>query len=363
MIAYEDLARTNAPYMEAMRKSFDDTLASGWYVMGQNVSRFEQDFARYCGVAHCIGTGNGLDAIELCLRAFGFKPGSEVIVPANTYIATILAVLRSGLVPILVEPDPVTCNLDPGRIEAAITPRCVAILPVHMYGKTCRMGPILGIARTHGLKIIEDAAQAHGARYRQAKAGAMGDCNAFSFYPTKNLGALGDGGAVTTNDPDLAKRIARLRNYGSSIKYQFDEIGCNSRLDEIQAGFLGVKLAYLDEINQHKRELAQAYLRLLPDTFIKPVVEADHFDVYHIFNIRHERRDALRDWLRERGIGTDIHYPIAPHRQPALRHLFEGAEFPISDSIHATTLSLPIARFHTIQDIERVAQAIVDFRP
>lgn len=363
MIEYENLAKSNAPFFEDLRRSFDATLTGGWYVLGKEVESFESRFASYCGSEHCVGVASGLDALELCLRVFRFKPGSEVIVPSNTYIATILAILRCGLTPVLVEPDIRTYNIDPDRIEHAITSRTVAIMPVHLYGKTCQMDAISAIARQKDLKVVEDAAQAHGARFKETRAGAFGDCNAFSFYPTKNLGALGDAGAVTTSDPDLAGAIRVLRNYGSKVKYYNEEVGCNSRLDEIQAGFLNVKLGTLDSINEHKRELAAAYLRLLSDAVVKPIVEKDHYDVFHIFNIRHPKRDELKSFLLDRAIKTEIHYPVPPRRQAAMQGLLGNTETPIADEIHATTLSLPISSFHTLDDVEFVSRAINEFHP
>jgi dTDP-4-amino-4,6-dideoxygalactose transaminase len=361
MIEYENLAKSNEPFFDELRRSFDATMTGGWYVLGKSVESFEQRFAEYCGVDHCVGVASGLDALELCLRVFRFKPGSEVIVPSNTYIATILAILRCGLTPILVEPDIRTYNIDPGRIEDAITPRTVAIMPVHLYGKACEMDSILAIATARGLKVVEDAAQAHGARFANTRTGAFGDCNAFSFYPTKNLGALGDAGAVTTADPELAQAVRVLRNYGSKTKYYNEEVGCNSRLDEVQAGFLGVKLDKLDAINEHKRHLASGYLRLLNDTVVKPLVQDGHYDVYHIFNIRHPRRDALKAYLLERGIRSEIHYPVAPMHQVAMQGLLGAGTFPIADEIHRTTLSLPISSFHSLDDVEVVSDAINEF--
>jgi dTDP-4-amino-4,6-dideoxygalactose transaminase len=297
----------------------------------------------------------------LALKAFGFPAQSEVIVPANTYIATILAVLHANLKPILVEPDLQTYNLNPDLMEEYITDKTVAILPVHLYGKVCEMDKILGIAQKYDLKVVEDAAQAHGATFKGQKAGSFGDFGCFSFYPTKNLGALGDAGAVNTHQQDLAEKIAELRNYGSKIKYQNDSIGFNSRLDEIQATFLSVKLKYLDKINAHKRELAEIYLNELKDDFIKPIVHPNYFDVYHIFNIRHPKRDALREYLLKNDIQTEIHYPIPPHQQKALQEIFRNQSFPISEEIHQTTLSLPISFCHTKEDIYKVVEVLNQF--
>ncbi len=362
MIDYENLRKVNEPFFDAFRDIFNRTLASGWYVLGQNVERFEDEFADYCGVSHCIGVGSGLDALILSLKAYDFPSGSEVLVPANTYIATILAVLQCGLRPVLVEPDPRTCNIDPDRLEEQVTPKTVGIMAVHLYGKVCAMDRILEIARRHELKVLEDCAQAHGARLRQTKAGAFGDCGAFSFYPTKNLGALGDGGAVTTNDRAIAEKIRMLRNYGSAKKYFNEMVGMNSRLDEIQAAFLSHKLTGLDRTNDYKRTLADIYHQELHDDFVKPVVVDGFHDVYHIYNIRHPRRDELKTYLAEHGVGTEIHYPLPPYRQKALTGMFDGEAYPISDQIHATTLSLPISTCHSTEDVARVAEIINRFR-
>jgi dTDP-4-amino-4,6-dideoxygalactose transaminase len=361
MIEYEDLRRVNAPFFDEYREAFSSVLDGGWYILGGAVKRFEEEFARYCGTRYCIGVASGLDALVLALRIYGFKPGAEVIVPANTYIATILSILHCGLKPVLVEPDMKTYNIDPGRIEAAVTPRTAALMVVHLYGKTCEMDPIMRIAKDHRLKIIEDCAQAHGSLYRGKKAGSFGDCGAFSFYPTKNLGALGDAGAVTTDDPDIAERLRMFRNYGSKVKYYNEVIGYNSRLDEVQAGFLSVKLRKLDDINNHKRRLASRYLEGITDDFVKPVISDDHHDTYHIFNIRHPERDRLRQYLRDRGIGTEIHYPVPPHRQQALTGIVDGTGYPRSEEIHATTLSLPISYGHDAADIQKVIECLNGF--
>jgi len=325
------------------------------------VKKFEQEFASYCGVNHCIGVANGLDAISLALSAFDFEKGSEVLVPSNTYIATILAVLHNGLKPVLVEPDIRTYNMDPSRMEELIGPKTRAILPVHLYGKVCQMDRISTIAKKYGLVVIEDCAQAHGATYKGAKAGTFGHFGAFSFYPTKNLGALGDAGGVTTSDPELAGKISTLRNYGSKVKYYNEVVGFNSRLDEVQAAFLSVKLSKLDSINSHKRKLASLYLDGLKEDFIKPQVHSDYFDVFHIFNIRHPKRDELKAWMLAKGIGTDIHYPVAPNKQLAMKGILDKCETPIADEIHRTTLSLPISYFHTSSDIEQVIDTMNKF--
>lgn len=353
MIPYEDLFLLNAPFMESYRESFSDSLDKGWFILGNKVSTFEAEFAAYCNGGHCAGLASGLDALVLALRYFEFPPGSEVIVPSNTYIATILAIYHNGLVPILVEPELNTYNIDPLKIEEKITPLTKAILVVHLYGKACDMDPIMDIAQQNGLKVIEDCAQSHGAMYKGKMTGTFGDFGAFSFYPTKNLGALGDGGALVSADPEVISMIKALRNYGCHEKYYNNYIGINSRLDEIQAGFLSVKLPFLDDINQHKRGLAKIYQEGLKSDFILPVVHADYEDVYHIYAIRHPQRDKLRDYLLKNNIKTEIHYPVPPHHQQALKTRLKGA-FPISETIHQTTLSLPVSYFHTPEQVNQV---------
>jgi dTDP-4-amino-4,6-dideoxygalactose transaminase len=361
LIEYENLGRLNEPFVAEYRKRFDEILQSGWYILGKKVSDFEKEFAAYCGTSSCVGVASGLDALILSLKALDLPPGGEVIVPSNTYIATILAVLHAGLKPVLVEPVLRTYNIDPEKICDKISKSSVAILVVHLYGKACDMDPILQIAERHSLKVIEDCAQAHGATYHGQRVGGFGCFGAFSFYPTKNLGALGDAGAVTTNDSQLAQHIARLRNYGSSIKYHNDMVGYNSRLDEIQAAFLSVKLARLDDITLHKRELARLYLDGLKDDFIKPFEQEGFEDVYHIFAVRHQERDRLKAYLVENGIGAEIHYPVPPHRQKALQGLLDENDYPLATEIHATIISLPISYYHQKNDILQVIDVMNRF--
>lgn len=359
MIEYESLGRLNKSFEDEYVQCFRELLNSGWYILGKQVATFEEAFAQYCGTKHCIGVASGLDALMLALRCYDFPAGSEVLVPSNTYIATILSILQCGLKPVLVEPDIHTYNIDPLQIEEKITKNTKAIMVVHLYGKACDMEPIMQIAGKYKLPVIEDCAQAHGAMYKGQKVGTFG-IGAFSFYPTKNLGALGDAGAITTNDQEKKDLFKALRNYGSKIKYQNDYIGYNSRLDEIQAGLLSVKLKYLDKINRHKRDLAAIYLKELKDDFIKPSVSSDYFDVYHIFNIRHPKRDELKEYLLKNDIKTDIHYPIPPNKQKAMKGIIIG-EYPISEEIHRTTLSLPISFGHTKDDIYKVVETINKF--
>jgi len=361
MIEFENLRKSNEPFFEDLRKSFEQTLNSGWYILGDNTKNFEKEFAAYFGVKQCIGVNSGLDALTLSLMSLDFEKGDEVIVPSNTFIATINSILQNQLKPVLVEPDIRTYNIDPNKIEQEITPRTKAITVVHLYGKPCDMDPILEIVKKYDLKLVEDCAQAHGAMYKSKKVGTFGDLGAFSFYPTKNLGALGDGGAIVTNNKNLEKIIRKLRNYGSSVKYYNDLIGFNSRLDEMQAGFLLVKLKKLDEVNEHKRKLAQIYLKNLKDDFIKPIVDPDYYDVYHIFNVRHPNRDKLKQYLLENGVKTEIHYPVSPNKQKSMKGILDNVSCPISEEIHRTTLSLPISYFHIEDDIYKVVEIMNKF--
>lgn len=356
MIEYENLKKVNMQLFEKYQRSFQNFIEGGWYILGGNVTKFEDEFSQFCNTKYTIGVASGLDALILAIDAFDFSKGSEIILPANTYIATILAVVRNGLKPVLVEPSIDSYNIDPAKIEQKITPQTAAILVVHLYGKACDMDPILTLSKKYNLKVIEDCAQAHGATYKGKKVGSFG-VGCFSFYPTKNLGALGDAGAITTNDCKYADKIKSLRNYGSSKKYYNDDIGYNSRLDEVQAGFLSIKLEILDDITNHKRELAKYYFDNLSEEFIKPIFDADHFDVYHIFNIRHTKRDQLKAYLFEHGIMTEIHYPIAAHNQVSMQGVISGS-YEISELIHSTTLSLPISYSHNKDDLYRVCEVM-----
>ncbi len=361
MIEYESLALLNEPFHKEYIYSFESILKSGWYILGENVKRFESQFALYNNADFCFGVASGLDAITLSIAAFNFEQGSEIIVPSNTYVATIISVLQNNMKPVLVEPSIETYNIDPAKIEASITKKTKAIVVVHLYGKSCNMDPILELCKKYNLKLIEDCAQSHGAKYKNKNTGTFGEFGAFSFYPTKNLGALGDAGAIVCNDKELAGIIRKLRNYGSDKKYYNDLVGYNSRLDEMQAAFLSVKLKRLDEINNHKRKLAAIYLENLKADFIKPSVDADYFDVYHIFNIRHPKRDELKAYLLKNNIKTEIHYPVSPNNQVALKEMFKNQQFPISEEIHNTTLSLPISFFHTEEDVNRVIETMNNF--
>lgn len=353
MIEYENLYKSNFSLFGDYTQSFQDFLQSGWFILGKQVESFEEEFANYIGSKHCIGVASGLDAMILALDALELEKDSEVIVPSNTYIATIMAVIRAGLKPVLVEPDIHTYNIDPQKIREKITSKTRAILVVHLYGKACDMGEIQKIAQEHQLFLLEDCAQAHDAKFQDKQVGTFG-IGCFSFYPTKNLGALGDGGAITTNDEELACKLKALRNYGSHKKYVNKYLGYNSRLDEIQASFLRKKLALLPKITEHKRELASLYLQgISQEKYILPQTHQDFFDVYHIFNIRCNKRDKLKEYLLSQGVASEIHYPIPPHKQEAMRGILQG-EYPISEEIHNTTLSLPIALFHTKEDILQI---------
>ncbi|GAB4037996.1 DegT/DnrJ/EryC1/StrS family aminotransferase [Spirosoma jeollabukense] len=342
MIPFLDLKQVNEPHQTAIQVAIDRVLASGWYILGHEVDAFERQFADYCQSKYCIGVANGLDALTLVLKAWGFPEACEVIVASNAYIASVLSITHAGLTPVFVEPDPQTYLLDPARIESVITSRTRAILPVHLYGRCCDMAPINELAQRYNLNVLEDAAQAHGATYKGKRAGSLSDAAGWSFYPSKNLGALGDAGAITTNDAELATRLRALRNYGSLQKYVNEYLGHNSRLDELQAAILSTKLPSLDAENRRRRELARKYLTgiLHPDIVLPP---ADQFeqDVWHLFVIRHPRRDALRTYLHQKGIGTDVHYPIPPHHQQAYA-AYAQLSFPISEQLHRDILSLPL---------------------
>jgi dTDP-4-amino-4,6-dideoxygalactose transaminase len=351
-----------APYDE-LRAEIDAAvgrvLESGWYILGEEVAAFESVFADYCEARHCVGVANGLDALHLALRAMDIGPGDEVIVPSNTYIATWLAVSHAGAVPVPVEPVEATYNIDPARIEAAITGRTKAILPVHLYGQPADLDPVLDIARRHGLRVLEDAAQAHGAQYKGRRLGAHGDAAAWSFYPGKNLGAMGDGGAVTTNDAALAERIRVLGNYGSRAKYVNQERGFNSRLDPIQAAILGVKLGHLDDWNDRRRAVAAAYAEGLAGTgLILPHVPDWVEPVWHLYVVRSPERDELRARLTNAGVGTLIHYPVPPHMQAAYAGLgIAPGALPIARNLADEALSLPIGPHIDIGCISAIANA------
>lgn len=359
-IPFLDLKAVMAAERDGLRAAFDRVLDSGWYILGSEVTQFEAEWAAWCDAAHAIGVANGLDALVLALRGLGIGPGDEVIVPSNTYIASWLAVSHVGATPVPVEPDEATYVIDPARIVGVITPRTRAIMPVHLYGQAADLDAIITIAQAHGLKVIEDAAQAHGATYRDRRLGGHADAVCWSFYPGKNLGCLGDGGAVTTNDPALADRLRTLRNYGSRQKYHNEVLGYNSRLDELQAAILRARLPLLDAANARRRAVADAYLAGLANMeLVLPVVAPDNVHVWHLFVVRHHDRDGFADRLRDRGIGTVIHYPVPPHRQPAYAGLGIGpGALPIAERIHAEVVSLPMGPTMTEADVAQVIDAV-----
>lgn len=352
-----------AAYRE-LQPEIDDAVArvldSGRYILGEEVEAFEQEYAIYCEAHHAIGVANGLEALELALLALGVSPGDEVIVPSNTFIATWLGVSRCGAVPVPVEPDPHTATLDPTRIEAAITPRTRAIIPVHLYGQAADLDPILALARRHGLRVLEDAAQAHGASYKGRRIGAHGDAVAWSFYPGKNLGALGDGGAVTTDDPAIARRIRMLRNYGSEEKYVHEIQGCNCRLDPVQAAVLRVKLERLDAWNGRRRAIATRYLDGLADAGLTLPQVPDWADpVWHLFVVRTAQREGLEARLAGLGIATMRHYPIPPHLQAAYAPLgYRKGDFPVAETMAENVLSLPMGPQMRDADVDAVVRAV-----
>ena len=366
MIPFLDLQRLNGRFREEFTEALSRMLEGGWLILGEEVTQFESEFAHYCETDCCVGVGNGLDALHLILMAYDIGEGDEVIVPSNTYIATWLAVSQVGAIPVPVEPEMNTYNIDPALIEDAITPRTKAILPVHLYGQCADMDPILVIAKKHNLKVIEDAAQAHGALYRGKKAGSLGDAAGFSFYPTKNLGALGDAGAVTTNDESLAMRIRSLRNYGSQEKNFNAEKGINSRLDELQAAFLRLKLRVLDSDNEKRASIALRYSELLdsaPGICTPQTMQACHSS-WHLYVVRHPRRNELASHLLAHGIASNNHYPVPPHLQDAYNDLgFPAGSFPRSEKIHEQVLSLPMSPVLTEKDVSLISTAIKSFGP
>lgn len=361
VIKFLDLHKINERFRVEFDKKVKEVLDSGWYIHGKQDELFEKHFAEFCGVKHCIGCANGLDALNLIIRGFGFKEGDEIIVPANTYIASILAISENGCTPILVEPDINTYNINPDLIEEKITKNTKAIMVVHLYGQAVRMDKIWQVAKKHGLKIIEDSAQAHGAVYKGKKTGSLGDASGFSFYPGKNLGCLGDGGCVTTNDDELAARIRAIANYGSDRKYHHIYKGINSRLDEFQAAFLDVKLSCLNEDNSRRREISKFYRENIKNPkIILPKVYDENAHVWHIFAVRTPKRDEFQKYLADNGIQTIIHYPTPPHKQDAYKEWNE-LSYPITEEIHNTVLSLPISPVITDEEAARVVEVINEY--
>lgn len=360
MIPFLDLKSTYTELKPELDAAVARILEGGWYILGPEVTAFEQDWARYCDAEHAVGLANGLDALILALRALDVGPGDEVIVPSNTYIATWLAVSDVGATPVPVEANARTFNLDPDEIEAAITPRTKVILPVHLYGQPADMDPILALAEKHGLKVVEDGAQCHGARYKGKRIGAHGDIVCWSFYPGKNLGAFGDGGAITTNDAELARKVRILANYGSQKKYQNEVRGTNSRLDPLQAAVLQVKLKALDDWTERRRSIAARYLEAFADqtNILLPKVPHWADPVWHLFVIRTQNREALQEKLAQAGVGTLIHYPIPPHLQEAYKDMnFAQGDFPIAEESANEVLSLPMGP-HLVQ-MDEVISAVL----
>jgi dTDP-4-amino-4,6-dideoxygalactose transaminase len=364
-VPFLDVKASNIEVRLQLEAAFDRTINSGCYILGNEVKQFEEEFAEYCESKHCVGVGNGLEALHLILRAYGIGEGDEIIVPSNTYIATWLAASYAGAVPVPVEPDLRTYNLDPLGIETAITSRTKAIIAVHLYGQPADMDAINAFAKKHGLKVIEDAAQAHGARYKGKRVGTLGDAAGFSFYPGKNLGAIGDGGAVTTNDAELAEKVRVLCNYGSRVKYHNQVKGFNSRLDELQAAFLREKLKKLDEWNKRRKAIAAAYLNALLDSeIVLPFVPEWADSVWHLFVVRSRQRDALQAHLAAQGVGTMIHYPIPPHLQPAYSELgLKRGSLPIAEAIHREVVSLPMGPHLSSDQQKQVIAALQIFSP
>lgn len=362
MIKFLDLEKVTASHGDEINEAVTRVVNSGWYLQGKDNENFEKDFADYIGTNYCVGCANGLDALIWIFRAYiemgVMKPGDEIIVPANTYIASILAISENGLIPVLVEPAITTYQIDPEKIETAITPRTKAILIVHLYGQCAYTEKIGELCKKYNLKLVEDNAQAHGCKFKGQRTGSIGDAAGHSFYPGKNLGALGDAGAVTTNDEEVAKVIRAVANYGSAKKYVFKYTGRNSRLDEIQAAVLDVKLKYLDSDNERRKQVAEMYIKGITNpAVITPVVPDRDAHVFHIFPIRTEKRDELQKYLTDNGVQTNIHYPIAPHKQECYKD-WNSWSFPISEKIHAEELSLPISPVITDDEVNEVIRLI-----
>lgn len=361
MIKFLDLKKINNRYREEIDSRIKDILDKGWYLQGEENENFTKNFANFCGTKFALGVANGLDALNLIIKAYGFGNGDEIIVPANTYIATILAISENGCIPILVEPDIKTYNINPDSIEEKITTKTKAIMVVHLYGQAVQMEKIWKIAKKYNLKIIEDSAQAHGAIYQENRTGNLGDASGFSFYPGKNLGCMGDGGAVTTNDEELFNKIKAIANYGSDRKYHHIYKGVNSRLDEIQAAVLDIKLKHLDSDNNKRREISKYYRENIKNSkIILPETYNEKSHVWHIFAVRTQNRDEFQKYLTEKGIQTIIHYPTPPHKQGAYKE-WNKLSFPITEEIHNTILSLPISPVMTDSEIEKVVEVVNEY--
>lgn len=358
MIKFLDLEKINNRFRKEIDERIKNILDKGWYLQGEENDKFSKHFAEYCGVKYVLGVANGLDALRLIIKASGFGEGDEIIVPANTYIATILAISDNGCTPVLVEPNINTYNIDPDKIEAAITPRTKAIMVVHLYGQAVQMQKVWDLAKKYNLKVFEDCAQAHGAIYQNKRIGSLSDAGAFSFYPGKNLGALGDAGAIATNDEDLYLRAKALANYGSDRKYHHIYKGLNSRLDEIQAAVLDVKLPHLDKDNARRREIAAYYRSHITNPkIILPQTYDENAAVWHVFVVRTKERDAFQQYLSDNGVQTIIHYPCPPHKQLAYKE-WNNLSYPISEEIHNTIISLPISPVMTDDEVEKVVEIV-----
>lgn len=358
MIKFLDLHKINERFRQDIDKRIKQVLDSGWYLLGEQDKTFEKNFADYCGAKHCIGCANGLDALNLIIKGYGFGEGDEIIVPANTYIASILAISQNGCTPVLVEPDINTYNINPDLIEEKITSKTKAIMVVHLYGQAVQMEKIWELAKKHNLKIIEDSAQAHGAFYQGRRVGNLGDASGFSFYPGKNLGCLGDGGCVTTNDDELAFKVRAIANYGSDYKYHHIFKGTNSRLDEIQAAVLDVKLKHLDSDNNRRKEIAKYYRENIKNPkIILTQTYDENAHVWHIFAVRTENREKLQKHLEDNGIQTNIHYPVPPHKQECYKE-WANRSYPVSEKIHKEVISLPMSPVLTDEEVKKVVEVV-----
>lgn len=362
MIKFLDLHKINERFRPQIDEALKRVLDSGWYLLGKEDAQFEADFAQYCGTKYCIGCANGLDALNLIIKAYGFGAGDEIIAPANTYIASILAITQNNCTPVLVEPDINTYNINPDLIEEKITSMTKAIMVVHLYGQAVQMEKIWQLAKKYDLKVIEDSAQAHGAIYQGKRTGNLGDASGFSFYPGKNLGCLGDGGCVTTNDDDLAAKIRAIRNYGSNIKYNNIIQGINSRLDEVQAAVLDIKYAFLDEDNEKRRKIADFYRKNIKNPLIVlPQTDDEKSHVWHIFAVRTEERNRLQKHLSDNNIQTLIHYPIPPHKQECYKEM-NNLCFPITEKIHEEILSIPISPVLTGEEAAIIVEVLNEYK-
>ena len=362
MIKFLDLAKVNNRFRDEMDAKIATILDKGWYLQGEENDKFAEHFAQYCGAKYALGVANGLDALRLIIKASGFGEGDEIIVPANTYIATILAISDNGCTPVLVEPDIKTYNINPDLIESAITPKTKAIMVVHLYGQAVQMEKIWAIAKKHNLKVFEDAAQGHGAMYQGKRTGNLSDAGAFSFYPGKNLGCLGDGGAVVSNDKELIDRVKALANYGSDRKYHFIYKGLNSRLDEIQAAVLDIKLLHLDADNARRREIAKYYREHITNPkIILPQTYDELAHVWHVFVVRTQERDKFQQYLTDNGVQTIIHYPTPPHKQLAYQE-WNNRFYPITEEIHRTVISLPISPVMTNEEVKQVVEIVNEWK-